>query len=286
MLEYFDVGISLLISVLGIIVAFLAGRIRPNPFLGFRVGQAMVSEAVWRKVNRVSGYLFALVGAVSAVISLLLQAPLSLMILALLVILATFSLMIYSERVAEIELLREPAEAEVYGEPRRIESVTPPSILVLVGVLVMGLTLLYMALSYHALPQMLAVHFGPTGLPDRFESKETFYLGFTLALLVIYGLTAGFFLAGSRMPMLFHRPWLDWPSMRRIANAVYIVLTIVTTLVSYAVVDIIWYNLHGYHPANPLMTVILGVAIIIAATIYAITITFRAYSEWRNAESR
>lgn len=61
---------SILLIGVGLIIYFIANRIPPNPFLGFRIGYAYVSRRVWVKLNRISGIVVALIGVLVLVESL------------------------------------------------------------------------------------------------------------------------------------------------------------------------------------------------------------------------
>ncbi|QUO40667.1 DUF1648 domain-containing protein [Brevibacillus composti] len=45
--------------------------------------------------------------------------------------------------------------------------------------------------AYQDLPDQLTIHFGPTGEPDGYQSKQTFFPAYVLLSAIVMGVAAG-----------------------------------------------------------------------------------------------
>ena len=75
-MESLDVPFSLMFMAIGLLLAGLSiplilGKVKPNPFYGFRTPKTMSSEAIWYPANRACGWGLLVGGLVTFMVSLL-----------------------------------------------------------------------------------------------------------------------------------------------------------------------------------------------------------------------
>jgi len=160
---------SILLIGVGLIIYFIANRIPPNPFLGFRIGYAYVSRRVWVKLNRISGIVVALIGVLVLVESLFFGKVLALLLMPAQLVVATVILVECAERLAEKELINIPGGRETEIKP--IQPFKPNILHIIIPLVMLGVLVGYTITLYPQLPDKVAVHFDINGRPDRYGSK-------------------------------------------------------------------------------------------------------------------
>ena len=266
------------LAAVGALLVVLAEKFEPNPFLGFRVGYAMVSEEAWRKLNKTSGAALVALSAALSPLTILVEDVVAVGVAVLSLVFLTLALIIHAESIAEKTLISEPPEP---GTPRKIEPLPPPPTYVALEVLAALGTAYYLAANYQNLPPTLAVHFGPNWEPDTYQPKDTFYPAATLLLLAVHLLTIALMTLGHAKPVIYHRPWLPRPALRKTTTALYTILLTVSLLVSYGLIDIIYYNICREHLPLTGHIIAAGIAIIALAVTYTLFTTIKNYKKWK-----
>lgn len=260
------------LAAVGALLVVLAEKFQPNPFLGFRVGYAMVSEEAWRKLNKTSGAALAALSAALSPLTILVEDVVAVGVVVLSLVALTLALIIHAESVAEKTLISKPPEP---GEAERIEPLPPPPAYLALAVLSAITTTTYLAANYQNLPPTLAVHFGPDWKPDTYQPKDTFYPAATLVLLAIHLLTIALMTLGHAKPIVYHRPWLPRPALRKTTTALYTALLTTSLLTSHSIADIIHYNTHHQHLPLIAHITAAGIVVVILVITYALCITLK-----------
>ena len=76
---------------------------------------------------------------------------------------------------------------------------------------------------------------------------------------------------------MFHRPWFTQPVLIKFTKLLQLILTLITLIISYGVIDTIYYNLKNVLLPYILETILLGVTGISFITIYMTYITVKCY---------
>ncbi len=240
--------VAVVIAAAGLALYITAPRIKPNPFLGFRIGYVYVSRKLWVKANRIASIIMAIIAFTTIALVHIVGATTSLVLMTLELIASIVALTIYFEKLAEKELISIPSSIEEQNRELIVLEPMPPSIyhiappLVMLAILVIGI-LVY----YPLLPQKVAVHFNIEGVPDRYASKTEATIIITLSITVVYSIYVFMALLGTRKPEAFYKPGLNSKTIRRIVNTLYTLLSITTTMVSIGMFDILYYNVSGAH---------------------------------------
>ncbi len=270
---------SLLIAVTGAALYLLAERLPMNPFVGFRIGYAYISRKLWVKLNKEAGLVLAVIGAFLMPASLILEPLASIMLLLALLVGATIVLVERASRLAEKELLSAPPREAAPGA--RITPVPPSIGHVAALVAAVVFTIGGLAAYYPMLPDNVAVHFTWSGVPDSYAPKASIPALVLTPFLVLLVLTAFFFILGYRKPEAFYKPWLPWSMITRFVGILYTLLIAVLLVASFANLDLLYYNVYGYHLVPTPIFVTVSLTVTLGLTAYLIAVLVKAYTRLR-----
>ncbi len=270
--------VAVFIALTGLTLYIIAPRIKPNPFLGFRVGYVYVSRKLWVKANRIASIVIAVIALTAIALVHIVGAIASLMLMTLGLIASVVALTIYFEKLAEKELISTPPSIEEQDREPIILEPMPPSIyhitppIIMLAILVIGI-----ATYYPQLPQEVAVHFNIEGIPDRYASKTETAIIIALSTITAYSVYAFIVLLGTRKPEAFYKPGLSSKTIKRVVNTLYTLLSIAATIVSIGMLDILYYNVNGVHIPLVNAVIMVSVALILLSITRLMVVIRREY---------
>ena len=244
------------IIVAGVILYIIVPRIKPNPFLGFRVGYVYVSRRLWVKANRIASITLSLIALTSIILSPIIGETASLIVLVLGATITVITLTLYFERLAEKELISMPPITEEKTSTM-IEPIYPSIYHIIPPIIALTLLVIGLILYYPMLPLEVAVHFNIEGLPDRYTSKTEALLIIVSSVITVYSLYSFIIFLGLKKPEAFHKPGLSIRTIRKIVGILYTILSVASTLVCLGMLDILYYNVNETH--IPLINIIVVV---------------------------
>ena len=188
----------------------------------------------------------------------------------------TIVLVYMASREAERELGFKAVEPEeVVGEKiRRITPVKPSPSRILFAVLppILSITLTLYLLPY--LPELVPVHYDINGVPDRWDTLDSF-LKITFPYMVgAQCITLIFILVEAKAPMIFYLPGLP---KEKLVNLVYDIGIMTAWILLLAYTDILYYAVNSTHLVPATITTALTL-ILIAVIIARVTLL---WIKWR-----
>ncbi len=244
------------IIVAGVILYIIVPRIKPNPFLGFRVGYVYVSRRLWVKANRIASIMLSLIALASIILSPIIGGTASLIVLVIGVTTTVVILTLYFERLAEKELISMPPTTEE-KTLTIIEPIHPSIYHIIPPIIALTILVIGLILYYPMLPPKVAVHFNIEGIPDRYTSKTEALLIIVSSVITVYSLYLFIIFLGLKKPEALHKPGLSIMTIRKIVGILYTILSVASTLVSLGMLDILYYNVNEAH--IPLINIIVVV---------------------------
>ncbi|MGQ4891284.1 MAG: SdpI family protein [Candidatus Njordarchaeia archaeon] len=246
--------------ILGFFYYFIVPRAGPNVFIGFRFGYTMADERVWRKSNKYLGKLLFLEGIIILVLSFyIVEEGIMGLIFLLAYVLATIATMLKSKEYADQILGYLPREEKVVKPIEPLKIPTLPKYIMLSAYL-LGIILVFV--FYFFGPDTIPAHFGPSGRPDLYVSKQSFMLAFLTAFTVIFAASWIIEFIGYKYPMFLHAGRLSKKWGRDVLfRVIYYTLMVNEAFGFLALLDIFIYLKYGTHIIfNPYG--IMGVAIL------------------------
>ncbi len=265
----FGLGTGGLLVGAGLLTYWLAPKIGPNPIFGVRTGYSFANRAVWDKSNRIGGLLIAangllvvVVGFTGWLLGISQRAGISwlagLMLVGILA--STAWLFVYSRRLA----LAEIEVQKLRPVPFKWQNIVP----VVVGLLVLFVLALIL---YPSMPVRMATHFGPTGAPDGWMSRNSFfasYLGIAVGLTLISLLVV--FLA-RRDPVIGLSRWgksfLLAPEEGVFVTSLF--FGVLNLFLAAVLLDVGWFNTRGEHLISvPQILLLSGLMIVLVLVLF------------------
>lgn len=192
----------LIINVVYLIVAllqlFLAPKIGPNPYFGFRIGYSFSSRKVWNKTNRFAGILMT-IHALSLFPVILLQ---NIVYYTIALILPLVIISIVGIIYASHKLEEERVEAK--GPVKPIKPLGTTFVWKYLGVILFLILFLMMLIAYPSMPARLAIHFDAAGNPNGWSSKNDFYITYLIFAGAYLALLYFIIYAGKKYPVALH----------------------------------------------------------------------------------
>ncbi len=186
--------------LLAIMEIFLAPRVGPNPYFGFKIGYTFSNKEVWKKTNRFVGALMLLHSISLVPFIFFTDEYLGWFLIAFIVpllIIAILGIVYASHKLEEIN-------GNVPSPKVPIKPLEASFVWKHLGLIFFLILLFLMAITYNSLPDTIAVHFDSSGNPNGWANKNDFflsYIGFSLLYLIIVYLLV---YAGKRYPILLH----------------------------------------------------------------------------------
>ncbi|EDY36806.1 conserved hypothetical protein [Aciduliprofundum boonei T469] len=190
--------INVIYLISALLVLFLAPKIGPNPYFGFRIGYSFSSRKVWNKTNIFAGILMAIHALF--LFPIIILNNIVYYIIALIVPLLIISIVgiIYASHKLEEE------RVEVKGPVKPIKPLETTFVWKYLGIILFLILLLMMLISYPSLPSRLAVHFDASGNPNGWSSKNDFYTTYIILAGVYLALLYFIIYAGKKYPVALH----------------------------------------------------------------------------------
>ena len=190
--------INLIYSIVALLQLFLAPRIGPNPYFGFRIGYSFSSRKIWSKTNRFAGILMT-IHAIS-LFPLILLDNIEYYIIALIVPLIIIAVVgvIYASHKLEEERIK------ANGSIKPIKPLETTFIWKYLRVILFLILLLMMLIAYPSLPTRLAVHFDAAGNPNGWSSKNDFYTTYLILAGTYLAILYFIIYAGKKYPVALH----------------------------------------------------------------------------------
>ncbi len=200
MMDYIALIISLIYLILAAVQYFIAPKIGPNPYLGFRIGYTFSDEEVWKKSNRFMGKLM-LIHAFILLPTCLIPDFLPYFLILFIVPLILFVPIgvKYASHILEIR----GAKYEI-SEKRKIEPIDIP-LGWLISPLLLYLFLIVLELiTYDSLPLTVAVHFDSAWHPNGWMNRDDFIIFYSFFSLIFPVLAGIFSYLGKKYPLYMH----------------------------------------------------------------------------------
>ena len=244
MATWIGIGLGLAYAAAGWAVYVFAPRIGPNPIFGVRTWYSMVNRDVWNQSNRAGGILFAALGALVFVSSLLsrlwVDADSKAGVLTVVGILLALTavgvlwLVLYTRRLAAGALVQSADVIRV-----------SPVWLLPAALLTLAILVFLLATSSDLPADRVAVHFNGHGEPDGWMSRAGHtWLG-SAAVLGVFALLSALFLVLTHVPMPNAATWpiAGEPVMHFLAVALFLV----EAILGVAFLDVYWFNTRAEH---------------------------------------
>ncbi len=190
--------INVIYLISALLVLFLAPKIGPNPYFGFRIGYSFSSRKVWDKTNRFAGILMTIHALF--LFPIIILNNIVYYIIALIVPLLVISIVgiIYASHKLEEE------RVEVKGPVKPIKPLETTFVWKYLGIILLLILLLMMLIAYPSLPNRMAVHFDASGNPNGWSSKNDFYTTYIILAGAYLALLYFIIYAGKKYPVALH----------------------------------------------------------------------------------
>lgn len=190
--------INVIYLISALLVLFLAPKIGPNPYFGFRIGYSFSSRKVWNKTNRFAGILMAIHALF--LFPIIILNNIVYYIIALIVPLLVISIVgiIYASHKLEEE------RVEVKGPVKPIKPLETTFVWKYLGIILFLILLLMMLIACPSLPNRMAVHFDASGNPNGWSSKNDFYTTYIILAGAYLALLYFIIYAGKKYPVALH----------------------------------------------------------------------------------
>ncbi len=190
--------INVIYLISALLVLFLAPKIGPNPYFGFRIGYSFSSRKVWDKTNRFAGILMTIHALF--LFPIIILNNIVYYIIALIVPLLVISIVgiIYASHKLEEE------RVEVKGPVKPIKPLETTFVWKYLGIILLLILLLMMLIAYSSLPNRMAVHFDTSGNPNGWSSKNDFYTTYIILAGAYLALLYFIIYAGKKYPVALH----------------------------------------------------------------------------------
>jgi len=194
----FEIIMSVIYLLLALLQLFVAPRVGPNPYFGFKIGYTFSNPLVWKKSNRFAGLLM-IVHAVPLLFLSLIDIP-------LLIYLALFLIPLIL--IVIISVVYASRKLEEYGKGEgKVEPIKPLEASFVwkhLGLILFLVLLLLMLITYNSLPDTIAVHFDASGHPNGWTDKNDFMLWYSLFALGYLTIVYLMVYLGKRYPIILH----------------------------------------------------------------------------------
>jgi len=239
--------LSAFIALMGAVAYIVTPRIKPNPWFGFRVGYTLIDREVWVKGNKLTSKLFIADGLIFAILSLLLPEDYLLLLLILFEVSAMaciIAAIIYVDDLAEKVTGRKPGGDSSKVIPIMLDPKTVKYPITLsIFYLILASIILYTA---NFLPDTIAVHFDPWGVPNRYDSRQAFTTLFIAALSLDYAFYMVFYYLAKYKPLVFYSPRLGF-STTEFVKLLSLFFSLIFIIVGIGYTIVFTYNFYGYH---------------------------------------
>jgi len=240
MIDYLILLLTAIYFVAALLQYFVAPKIGPNPYLGFKIGYTFADRVVWNKTNRLMGK-FMMIHA-------LIMFPLCLIpnFLGYFLLIYVIPLLVfipigikYASTLLEMKGARAERASEKKLEPITVSIVWWSTPLVLFAIL-----LILELATYSQLPEVVAVHFDAAGKPNGWSNRGDFILSFSLLSLMFVAISFIFVYLGKHHPLFLH------PGKMRFSRDTYLKLIILSMDTALALMFIVYLSIYYFAVHN------------------------------------
>ncbi len=227
MIDLLILFINTLYFVLGLVQFYVAPKLGPNPYLGFKIGYTFADREVWNKTNRMMGKFMIIHSLLLFPTAFIPDFLLYYLILFIVPLLAFMPFGIkYAATLLEIKGSKSKEISDKKLEGIKISKFWVHSPLILYFLLI-----IFEMFTYSQLPPVIAVHFDSSGNPNGWSDKNAFLLSYSLLSLIAPAFVYVFAYLGKRYPMYVHPGKMRFPrdvmlKMISISMIVYIIIFI------------------------------------------------------------
>ncbi len=229
----------LLLNIMYIAIAalqyFVAPKVGPNPYFGFRTGYTMSSDDAWKKSNRLMGKMMLIHSFLLLPMFLLPDSLPYFLVLWIVPMIIFIPLGIkYASNVLEIEGARKEASTQP------MEPITAGILWSISPAILYLLLILLVFYTYPHLSPIIAVHFDSAGNPNGWATKSDFVVQYSLFALIFPFIAYLFLYLGKKYPLFIH------PGKTRFNRDVYLKTTLLSMDAGLAVIILVYYSIYIY----------------------------------------
>ncbi len=228
--------INSLYLITGIMEFWLAPKVGPNPYFGFKIGYTFADREVWNRTNRLMGKFIMMHSAIlfpTALVSNFLL-PYTLLLTIPLIAFIPFGI-----RYASILLEMKGAKSESVSY-KKIESINLGYSWSLSPLIFYLALILFEIITYSSLPEIVAVHFDSYGNPNGWSTKSSFIITYSLFSLISPGISYLFIYLGKKHPMYIH------PGKMRFSRDAILKTTILSMNIMSIIIIFVYYSIYVY----------------------------------------
>ena len=236
MVDLLILFINIIYLITGILQYYLAPKIGPNPYFGFKIGYTFADREVWNKTNRLMGK-FVIIHSLLLFPTALI--PDFMLYYLLLFIIPLVAFIPFGIRYAAILLEMKSSKSEIASK-RKMEPITV-GLLWSLSPLIFYLVLIAVEMiTYPSLPDVIAVHFDLSGNPNGWSSKSSFILSYSLFALFAPAFSYIFIYLGKKYPMYIH------PGKMRFSSDTFLKTTILSMDITSIILILVYYTIYIY----------------------------------------
>ncbi len=236
MVDWLILLINIIYLLTGILEYYLAPKIGPNPYLGFKIGYTFADREVWDKTNRLMGK-FSIVHSLILFPSILI--PNFLIYYLILFIIPLVAFIPFGIRYAAIQLEKKGAISENVS-PKRLEGINVGKFWSLSPIVLYLLLIAFEFITYPSLPDVIAVHFDAAGNPNGWSSRGSFILSYSLFALFAPAFSYLFIFLGKKYPMYIH------PGKMRFPRDAFLKTTILSMDITTITLIFVYFSIYIY----------------------------------------
>ncbi len=228
--------INIIYLLTGILEYFIAPKIGPNPYLGFKIGYTFADREVWNKANRLMGKFIIIHSLILFPTALIPNFLLYYLILFMVPLIAFIP---FGIRYAAIQLEMKGAKSENVSQIK-MEGITVGKFWSLSPFLLYLLLIALEFITYPSLPDVIAVHFDAAGNPNGWSSKGSFLISYSLFALFAPAFSYLFIYLGKKYPMYIH------PGKMRFPRDAFLKMTILSMDIMTIILISVYYSIYIY----------------------------------------
>ncbi len=228
--------INSLYLITGIMEFWLAPKVGPNPYFGFKIGYTFADKDVWNGTNRLMGK-FIIAHSLLLLPAALL--PNFLLPYTLLLTIPLIAFIPFGIRYASIHLEMKGAKSENVSY-KKIESIELGYVWVLSPLIFYLVLIIFEIMTYPSLPEIIAVHFDSYGNPNGWSTKSSFIVSYSLFSLISPGVSYLFIYLGKKYPMYIH------PGKMRFPKDTLLKATVLSMNIMSVILIFVYYSIYIY----------------------------------------
>ena len=236
MLEFLILFINMVYFILGIIEYYVAPKIGPNPYFGFKIGYTFADREVWGKTNRLTGK-FMIIH--SLILSPTIFIPNFIIYYLILFIIPLLIFIPFGIKYAAILLERKGAKSKIASQ-KKMEPITIGKLWLISPLIIYLFFIIFEFFTYPSLPSVIAVHFDTAGNPNGWSNKNSFIISYSLFSLLAPAFSYMFIYLGKKYPLYIH------PGKMRFPRDAFLKTTILSMDITSIILIFVYYSIYIY----------------------------------------